>query len=123
MDQAHLRPAIAGVIMSAVQAIPPTQTDAPAEPSVPPPQGARRTPLTFIVDEESTIRHFVSLILQGSGVDTMEFSDGAAFRKARLTRPPDLIFLNVNLEAQDAIQTIEALGKIGFTGAVQLMIN
>lgn len=121
MDQAHLRPAIAGVIMSAVQAIPPTQTDAPAEPSVPPPQGARRTPLTFIVDEESTIRHFVSLILQGSGVDTMEFSDGAAFRKARLTRPPDLIFLNVNLEAQDAIQTIEALGKIGFTGAVQLM--
>ena len=53
MDQAHPRPAIAGVIMSAVQAIPPTQADAPTEPSAP--QGGRRTPLTFIVDEESTI--------------------------------------------------------------------
>src|SRR5437763_14640430 len=82
-----------------------------------------RTPLGFVVDEESSIRHFVSLILQGSGVDTMEFPDGATFRKARSARAPDLIFLNVNLDAYDAIRSIEALGKMGYPGAVQVMSN
>ena len=76
-----------------------------------------------MVDEESSIRHFVSLILQGSGVDTMEFADGRMFRQAKSPRAPDLIFLNVNLEAQDAIGSIEALGKNAYTGPVQLMSN
>jgi EAL domain-containing protein (putative c-di-GMP-specific phosphodiesterase class I) len=80
-----------------------------------------RAPLCFIIDEESSIRHFVSLILQGIGIDTMEFADGDAFRTARSPRPPDLIFLSINLDANDAIQSIEALGKLGYAGAVQLM--
>jgi EAL domain-containing protein (putative c-di-GMP-specific phosphodiesterase class I) len=81
----------------------------------------RRVPLAIVIDDESSIRQFVSLILQGSGIDTLEFPDGAAFRKAKAARPPDLAFINVNLDAQDATQTVEALGKGGFTGAVQLM--
>lgn len=32
-----------------------------------------------------------------------------------------MIFLNVDLETQDAVQSIEALGKAGYTGTVQLM--
>jgi EAL domain-containing protein (putative c-di-GMP-specific phosphodiesterase class I)/CheY-like chemotaxis protein len=98
----------------------------PPPPAVPDPapQGtADRTPLAFVVDEESSIRHFVSLILQGSGVDTMEFADGAGFRRAKSARPPDMIFLNVALEAHDALQSIEALGKNGYGGHVQLMSN
>ncbi len=47
-----------------------------------------RTPLCFIIDEESSIRHFVSLILQGIGIDTMEFADGDAFRAARSPARP-----------------------------------
>ena len=85
------------------------------------PRAAHRTPLSFVIDEEGSIRHFISLILQGSGVDTMEFADGMEFRKARAARAPDLIFLDVNLEAKDTIQSLEALGRTGFTGAVQLM--
>lgn len=85
--------------------------------------GQRRTPLCFVIDEESSIRHFVSLILQGIGIDTMEFADGDAFRAARSPRAPDLIFLSINLDASDAIQSIEALGRLGYTGAVQLMSN
>jgi EAL domain-containing protein (putative c-di-GMP-specific phosphodiesterase class I)/CheY-like chemotaxis protein len=97
---------------------------APPAASDPAPQGwADRTPLAFVVDEESSIRHFVSLILQGSGVDTMEFADGASFRRAKSARPPDMVFLNVALEAQDALQSIEALGKGGYGGHVQLMSN
>lgn len=85
--------------------------------------GLAQTPLAFIIDEESSIRHFVSLILQGIGIDTMEFADGEAFRAARSPRPPDIIFLNINLDANDSIQSIEALGNAGFPGAIQLMSN
>jgi len=53
----------------------------------------------------------------------MEFADGDAFRAASSPRPPDLIFLSISLDANDAIQSIEALGKLGYTGAVQLMSN
>jgi EAL domain-containing protein (putative c-di-GMP-specific phosphodiesterase class I) len=106
--------------MSAVQqqnAPPPAETpagsDAVAQPGL--------TAIGFVVDEDRSIRHFVSLVLQGSGIDTMQFTDGAELRKARSKRPPDLIFLDVSLEAHDAIQSIEALGKAGYKGAVQLM--
>ena len=79
------------------------------------------TPIGFVVDEDRSVRHFVSLVLQGSGIDTVEFTDGNALRKARAKRPPDLIFLDVSLEARDAIQSLEALGKAGYKGGVQLM--
>jgi EAL domain-containing protein (putative c-di-GMP-specific phosphodiesterase class I) len=83
--------------------------------------GERRAPLAFIIDEEGSIRQFVSLILQGSGVDTIEFIDSASFRDTPIARPPELVFLNVNLEVQDAVASIETLSKSGFSGAVQLM--
>jgi EAL domain-containing protein (putative c-di-GMP-specific phosphodiesterase class I) len=93
----------------------PAKTDADAASS------ERRAPLAIIIDEEGSIRQFVSLILQGSGVDTIEFIDGASFRETPAVRPPDVVFLNVNLEVQDAVQSIELLSKAGFAGSVQLM--
>ena len=92
-----------------------TKTDAAAAPN------ERRAALAFTIDEEGSIRQFVSLILQGSGVDTIEFVDGASFREVPIARPPELVFLNVNLEVQDAVASIEALSKSGFSGTVQLM--
>jgi EAL domain-containing protein (putative c-di-GMP-specific phosphodiesterase class I)/CheY-like chemotaxis protein len=93
---------------------------APATPSAEaaPPAFA---PLAFVVDAEVSIRQFISLILQGHGVDTIEFADGVALRKARFKRAPDLIFLDVNVEVQDAIHSVDALGKAGYTGVIQLM--
>ena len=85
--------------------------------------GEHRSPLAFIIDEEASIRQFVSLILQGGGVDTIEFVDGPSFRETPITRAPDLVFLNVNLEAQDAVQSIETLSRSEFAGAVQLISN
>ena len=81
----------------------------------------RRSALAFIIDEEGSIRQFISLILQGSGVDTIEFVDGASFRSTPIAQLPDMVFLNVNLEMQDAVASIETLTKAGFTGAVQLI--
>src|SRR5947199_10692376 len=82
-----------------------------------------RTPLCFVVDQEPSIRHFLSLILHGAGVDTEEFADGASMGPALARRGPDLIFLNIGLESTEAIQTVLALGKHGYFGFVQLMSN
>ncbi len=83
--------------------------------------GSARVPVCFVVDEEQSIRHFLSLILHGSGIDTEEFADGPSLRKALERRNPELIFLNVGLESGEAIETIIALGKRGYFGFVQLM--
>jgi EAL domain-containing protein (putative c-di-GMP-specific phosphodiesterase class I) len=82
---------------------------------------AGAVPLSFVVDDEPSIRHFLSLILHGAGIDTEEFADGASFRKAMERRNPDLVFLNIGLESSEAIESVVALGKRGYFGFVQLM--
>src|SRR5436190_21154272 len=94
-------------------------TAASAKPDAAAATSGRRAALAFIIDEEGSIRQFVSLILQGSGVDTIEFVDGASFRSTPTARLPDMVFLNVNLDVQDAVASIATLTKAGFTGAVQ----
>jgi len=84
-------------------------------------QSDASTPICFVVDEEPAMRHFLSLILHGAGVDTEEFPDGETFRKAMDRRAPDLVFLNIGLESADAIESVIGLGKRGYFGFVQLM--
>jgi EAL domain-containing protein (putative c-di-GMP-specific phosphodiesterase class I) len=79
------------------------------------------TPLCYVVDEEPSIRHFLSLVLHGSGVDTVEFADGSSMRKTVETRAPALIFHNISLESADAIESVVALGRLKYRGAMQLM--
>ena len=86
-----------------------------------PPLAPDGAPLCYVVDEEPSIRHFLSLVLHGAGVDTVEFPDGAAMRKAVDTRAPALIFHNISLESADAIESVVALGKMRYRGAIQLM--
>jgi len=88
-----------------------------------PPLAPAGAPLCYVVDEEASIRHFLSLVLHGAGIDTMEFADGAALRRAIEARAPDLVFHNISLESADAIESVIKLGKSGFGGAVQLMSN
>jgi hypothetical protein len=99
----------------------------PTEPSAVPQAAAEgvgaRAPLCFVIDEESSIRHFVSLILQGLGIDTPWSSPRAPSSAPRAPRTADLIILNINLDANDAILSLETLGKLGYGGAVQLMSN
>src|SRR3979411_3289995 len=81
---------------------------------------SQRVPLCFVVDEETSIRHFLSLILQGAGIDTQEFADAAAMRQAIVGNNPDLIFLSVGSESSQAIDCLIALGKLRYFGFVQL---
>jgi EAL domain-containing protein (putative c-di-GMP-specific phosphodiesterase class I) len=113
--------------MTETPAAPPTEptgapAGAPAEVAAPPlaPAGV---PVCYLMDEESSIRHFLSLVLHGAGVDTKEFADGASLRKAIEKRVPDLVFINISLESADAIESVVRLGKRGFRGAIQLISN
>jgi EAL domain-containing protein (putative c-di-GMP-specific phosphodiesterase class I) len=83
--------------------------------------GAARTPLCFVIDPDESIRHFLSLILHGAGIDTEEFPDGSGLRAALARRPPNLILLDVPLESAEAIASVVALGASGYRGQVQLI--
>jgi len=87
---------------------------------VSPPLAPASAPLCYVVDDDASIRHFLSLVLHGAGVDTMEFPDGNGLRSALERRTPDLVFLNISLEAADSIESVIALGKVAFRGHVQL---
>jgi EAL domain-containing protein (putative c-di-GMP-specific phosphodiesterase class I) len=83
-------------------------------------EGAR-VPVCFVVDDDASIRHFLSLIMHGAGIDTEEYGDGKSFGQAAAKRSPDLVFLNIGLESGEAIEAILALAKRGYFGFVQLM--
>jgi len=101
---------------------PPTEPF-PADAVDSPPLSPGLTPLCLVVDEEPSIRHFLSLVLHGAGIDTVEFADGASLRVALSKKAPTLVFHNISLESSDAIASMVALGKSGYRGAVQLMSN
>src|SRR5271154_3699476 len=83
--------------------------------------GVARTPLCLVIDADASIRHFVSLILHGAGIDTEELVDGNGLTAALQRRVPDLVFLDIALESADAIACVVALGNAGYRGRLQLM--
>jgi EAL domain-containing protein (putative c-di-GMP-specific phosphodiesterase class I)/ActR/RegA family two-component response regulator len=83
--------------------------------------GEARAPLCFVIDPDESIRHFLSLILHGAGVDTEELADGKELRAALARRAPDLVLLDVPLESAEAIASVVALGASGYRGQVQLV--
>jgi EAL domain-containing protein (putative c-di-GMP-specific phosphodiesterase class I)/CheY-like chemotaxis protein len=93
--------------------------DAPGQDEAPRPE--TRVPLCFVIDTDASIRHFLSLILHGAGIDTEEFGDGKTIRAALSRRAPKLVFLNIDLESAEAIECVIALGRAGYAGHVQLM--
>jgi EAL domain-containing protein (putative c-di-GMP-specific phosphodiesterase class I) len=78
-------------------------------------------PLCFVVDEEPSVRHFLSLILHGHGIDAEEFVGSAALRRAMRHNHPDIVFLDIGIESVNAADTVAALGDMGYSGFVQLM--
>jgi EAL domain-containing protein (putative c-di-GMP-specific phosphodiesterase class I) len=98
---------------STVAAAEPPKTEAPG--------AEAHAPLCFVIDTDASIRHFLSLVLHGAGIDTEEFADSQAMRAALGRRAPKLIFLNIALDSADAIECVIALGRSGYTGHIQLM--
>jgi EAL domain-containing protein (putative c-di-GMP-specific phosphodiesterase class I) len=96
---------------------------APLAATAPERTNGARTHLCFISDGDASIRRFLSLILQGSGIDTEEFADGRTLRAALERQTPDLVFLDVGTAANDVIAAIDVLGAANYRGQVQLTSN
>jgi EAL domain-containing protein (putative c-di-GMP-specific phosphodiesterase class I)/CheY-like chemotaxis protein len=92
-----------------------------AEPIVAIEQSEARTPLCYVIDSDGSMRHFLSLILHGSGIDTEEFADGHGLGEALKRRTPDLVFLDIPLESSEGIGCVIALGGAAYRGQVQLI--
>jgi len=84
---------------------------------------ARNAPLCWIVDNELRTRQFLSLVLNGLGIDTLEFSEDGSMWTDTENRLPQLIFLNVSEDATKAINSIILLAGRHYAGAVQLIGN
>jgi EAL domain-containing protein (putative c-di-GMP-specific phosphodiesterase class I) len=80
-----------------------------------------RAPIGYIVDSETSVRSFLTLILQGCSIDSVEYPDSIQFRKSPPSRRPDIVFVNVGHDAQDSANILTVLAKSRYTGPVQLM--
>jgi EAL domain-containing protein (putative c-di-GMP-specific phosphodiesterase class I) len=104
-----------------MSAKPAASLDTPTPKQLPTAESPANAPLCFVVDGDASIRHFLSLVLHGVGVDTEELAHGSSIETALNKRKPDLIFLNIALESSEAIETVIALGRRAYTGHIQLM--
>ncbi len=97
------------------------QSSSAAAPASAEASGAARTPLCYVIDSDASIRHFLSLILHGAGIDTQEFEGGQGLLPALARRAADVVFLDIPIESAEAIGCVLALGNQGYRGRVQLM--
>jgi EAL domain-containing protein (putative c-di-GMP-specific phosphodiesterase class I) len=97
------------------------QNSSAASEAARPHRGEARAPLCFVIDADASIRHFLSLVLHGAGIDCEGFADGHELHAALAVRKPDAVFLDIPLESTEAIATVAALGRDDYRGQVQLM--
>jgi EAL domain-containing protein (putative c-di-GMP-specific phosphodiesterase class I) len=94
-------------------------TTAPPNPA--PQPGAAGAPMCFVIDDDASLRHFLSLLLHGAGIDTEEFADSQTLGDALARLTPKVVFLDIALDSAEAIKSIVALGNGAYGGHVQLM--
>jgi EAL domain-containing protein (putative c-di-GMP-specific phosphodiesterase class I) len=78
-------------------------------------------PLCFVADDEASVCRFIALVMHGAGGDTVAFADRASLLQAIERQRPDIVFMNVALDANDAMDTLVALAKSESRPAIQLM--
>src|SRR5262245_46561761 len=78
-------------------------------------------PTCFVLDEEEKHRHFVSLVLQGHGIETSLFTSAPALKEGLARRKPDLVFLDVPVVPTNAMEVVRVLVAGDYHGPLQLM--
>src|SRR5262249_15909828 len=87
--------------------------------SAPSAKTASRPPTCFVVDRDSTHRHFMRLVLQGHGIETAGFPSASELGDAMARTHPDLICVDV--AAVRASETVSLMASRGCRGTVQPM--
>lgn len=80
-----------------------------------------RPSLCYVLDEEAGGSDLLIGTLRGSGVESTVFERAPALIEAIDSCNPDIVFVNVAAETNDAIDAIFSLGERRFNGPVQLM--
>lgn len=83
--------------------------------------GAKPATLCFVVDTDKSVRQFISLILHGAGVNTEEFVGDEKLAAALAKRMPEIFFLDVTSEFDEAVECLVALANGHYRGHVQLI--
>jgi FixJ family two-component response regulator len=63
----------------------------------------------FVVDDDSDIRQFLSVVLSGAGYEVTCFADGAALLAVARTRYPVCIFLDVHIPGRSGLDILKEL--------------
>jgi FixJ family two-component response regulator len=74
-----------------------------------------------VVEDDAAVRAAITLALRDFDVETGDFFSTSEVLKACDRIAPDVVFLDIVLDAFDAIDVIRALGNDGYRGAIQLV--
>jgi DNA-binding response OmpR family regulator len=73
----------------------------------------------LIVEDHATMREAMRLVLEGEGFTIEEAADGQAALEAIRDRPPDLLFLDLNIPGVSGVDVLQATkADPGFTGRI-----
>jgi EAL domain-containing protein (putative c-di-GMP-specific phosphodiesterase class I) len=75
----------------------------------------------FVLDQEQSSSQLLSTLLEESGLQPEVFSETKALVAALDQRTPEMVFVEVAQDGNEAIDTLFALGGYAFKGPVQLM--
>jgi len=78
-------------------------------------------PVCFVIDEDTPHRHFMSLVLQGHGIETGLFPNPTTLASGLRRRRPDLVFVDVPALCGYAMEAIRILADSSYRGPIQLM--
>ena len=78
-------------------------------------------PLCFVVDDEPGVRQLIATVLKSTGLAVEEFGGAAGLMNGLARHHPKLIFLDISLEKSDAVEAVQGLSKLKYSGAIQLM--
>jgi EAL domain-containing protein (putative c-di-GMP-specific phosphodiesterase class I) len=99
----------------------PTDDKRATSPAKPEPAVEGRPPVCFIIDPDEPHRRFMSLVLEGHGIETGMFAGTAGLRDGLADRRPDLVFLDVPTIPTDAMEALRILVDGDYHGPLQFV--
>jgi DNA-binding response OmpR family regulator len=76
----------------------------------------------LIVEDHPTMREAMRLILENAGFDTREASDGRTALSMARERPPDLMFLDLNIPGTSGADVLAELKGDAATNGIRVII-
>ena len=76
----------------------------------------------LIVEDHPTMREAMRLVFEGEGFEIDEAADGEAALRAVAARPPDLLFLDMNIPGTNGADVLEAIRGEPATSDIRVIV-